>query len=127
VIPARLRNWNHSVVPPIFWKIAKLKARIKNVCQENRCSPWNVLEEDVGYTVTNRCFSTLQFLHQVPNLSGRLVWRWIVIDCITIENGLLRLRYESEPIQLQDWNSTKLVPDIPGKAPEGSMTRPQGT
>jgi hypothetical protein len=34
---------------------------VKNVSQENRCSPWNVFEEDVRYTVTTRCLSTLQF------------------------------------------------------------------
>jgi hypothetical protein len=33
---------------PLFWKIALLKARIKNVSQENRCSPWNVLERMLG-------------------------------------------------------------------------------
>jgi hypothetical protein len=35
----------------------------------------------------------------------------------------LRLRYESEPIQLQGWNCMKFVLDNPGKTPEGPMTR----
>jgi hypothetical protein len=73
VIQVRLRNWNHSGVSPLFWIKLCYFPRIKNLSQENRCSPWYVLEEDVRYTVPTRCLSTLQFLNQLPNLSGRRV------------------------------------------------------
>jgi hypothetical protein len=55
------------------WHVSIVLQNSINVSQENRCFPWNVLEEDVRYTVTTRCLSTLQFLNQVLNLSWRCV------------------------------------------------------
>jgi hypothetical protein len=94
---------NHSGVAALFWKIAWLKARIENVSQENRCSPCNVLEEDVRCIVTIR-LSTAQFFFIKPlnQALNALLLRTEQLSWTKAENSdrrvLSRARENSEAI-----------------------------